>query len=124
MLTNAESRILAVYCFDHVVVSCPVCRRDYEFHEVEVLGLGQHNYYCPSCSLDFVDDLRRHILGCPEIAAAVHGRVERSRELKKESEMLVLSSTVLAAESEALVQRALETMRRSRRPSGRPDDGR
>src|SRR5262245_27100469 len=119
MLTDAECCILAVYCFDHVVVSCTVCRRDYEF--VDVPSLGQHYCYCPSCCLDLVDEARLHILSCPEIAAANRGLIERSGEMKKKSEMLMLSSTVLAAESEALVQRALETMRRSHRPSGRPD---
>ena len=116
MLTDAECRILAVYCFDHVIVSCPVCHRDYEF--VDVPSLGQHYCYCPSCGLDLVDEARLHLLSCPEIRAALHGLVEHSREMKKKSEMLMLSSTVLAAESEALVQRVRETMRGSRRPSG------
>src|SRR5262245_25863692 len=122
MLTDTEWCILAVYCFDHVIVSCPVCRRDYEF--VDVPSRGQHYCYCPSCCLELVEEVRLDVISCPEIASAIHGVVERSREMKKKSEMLILSSTVLAVESEALVQHVLETMRRSRRPSGQPDGGR
>ena len=108
-----------MYCSDHAVATCQDCRRDYKFTELGTEILGRRYYFCPSCRLDFVRDLRLHIIACPDIAAVLHECVERSRELKKKSEMLVLSSTVLAAETRARAQRVLDTKRGIRHvPSG------
>src|SRR5262249_43423727 len=114
MLSNAEVRVLAVHCSSHAVARCDDCRRDYKFVELGVDVIGRRYYFCPVCRLDFVDDLRLHILGCPVTAAALKRRIERSHQLLKESGGLVLSAAVLAAESQALAQRVLETARGSR----------
>src|SRR5215470_7253676 len=123
MLSDAERRVLIIHCFDHAVARCEDCRRDYRFTELGVEVLGRRYYFCPLCRLDFLERLRVHIIGCPDIAAALHERIERSRELKKKSEMLVLSSTVLAAESEARARRVLETKRGSRHLPPSADTG-
>jgi|SRR5215813_7264841 len=115
MLSDSEIRVLAINCFDHAVARCDDCQRDYKLTELGVDVIGRRYYFCPVCRLNLVDDLRAHILGCPGIAAVLHERVERSRQLVKQSDSLILSSAVLAAESEGLAQRVLGTMRGSRR---------
>lgn len=114
MLSDSEVRVLAVHCFDHAVARCDDCQRDYKITELGVEVLGRRYYFCAVCRLDFVDDLRLHILGCPVIAKALHERIERSRQLMKQSDGLVLSSAVLAAESLALCQRVFDTKRGKR----------
>src|SRR5262249_8390784 len=120
MLTDVERRVLFVYCFDHTVASCADCRRDYKFDQLGIDIIGHRSYFCPVCRRGLVDEVRLHIVGCPGIAAALHEHVERSRELKKESDRLVLSSAILAAESEALAKRVLEGIQRFRQSPPSP----
>jgi len=114
MLSDAERRVLTIYCWTHAVAKCDDCRREYKFFELGVEIHERRYYFCPLCRLDFVDDLRLHVLGCRAIAAALHERIERSRQLMKTSESLVLSSAVLAAESQAIAKRVFDTKRGSR----------
>ena len=114
MLSDAERRVLAVYCEGHPVARCEDCRRSYTFTELGVDVLGRRYYFCPLCRLDFVDDLRVHILTCPSIAAALEERIERSQQLIKESGRLTLSSAVLLGESQALARRVVDAKRQSR----------
>ena len=113
MLSEAERRVLAAHCHNHPVAKCSDCRRAYTFTELGVDIIGRRYYFCPTCRLDFVDDLRVHILSCPSIAAALEERIERSHELIKESDRLRVSSEVLIAESQAIARRIVEKTRQS-----------
>ena len=111
MLSDAEIRVLATHCVNHAVARCDDCQRDYKFAELGIEIIGRRYYLCPLCRLDFVDDLRLHILGCRSVAAALEEREERSQLRIKESRSLVASSAVLAADSQALAERILNARR-------------
>src|SRR5262249_30104814 len=121
MLSDAERRVLTTYCSNHAVASCDECRRDYMFTELGVEIQGRRYYFCPSCRVDFVDDLHLHILGCRGIAAALEERLERSQQLMKESDRLATASAILAAESRALAQRVLDTKQDARHVPATPE---
>lgn len=123
MLSEPERRVLVMQCFDHAVATCDTCRQDYKFSQLGVDVIGRRYYFCPLCRLDLVDLLRTHLLGCTAIAATLQERTERSRQLIKTSHELVLSSAILAAESEHLAQHVLDTMRRSRHVSPPSETG-
>lgn len=114
MLSDAERRVLAVHCFGHAVASCEDCHREYRFHEVGRDVLGRRFHSCPSCKLDLTDQLRVHVLTCCAIADALEERVKRSEVLIKETDRLRTASAILAAESQALARRVLETKRETR----------
>jgi len=101
MLADAERRVLGLHCHGHVVAACGDCRRDFSFIELGVDVVGRRYYFCPSCRLDLVDQLRVHILTCQGIAAALEERIERSDGLRT-------SSAILAAESQERARRVLE----------------
>jgi ribosomal protein L37AE/L43A len=108
MLSDPERRVLAIYCHDHAVATCQDCRRDFKFMEVGVDVVGRRYYFCPSCRLDLVDDLRVHILNCRSIAASIEERVERSRLVIKETNGTKTSSAILASDSQERARRVLE----------------
>ena len=111
MLSDAERRVLAIYCFDHPAATCEDCRRSYKFSELGIDIIGRRYHFCPFCRLDMTDQLRLHVLGCKAIAVAVDERIERSRQLIKDSDRLTTASAILAAESHDLARRVLETKR-------------
>ena len=55
--------------------------------------------------------VRRHLLGCLAVAAALEERIESSHRSLKESGRLRTASAILAAESQALAQRVLGAKR-------------
>lgn len=115
MLSDPECRVLTVHCFDHAVARCEDCRRDYKFTELGIEIRGRRYYFCPSCRLDLVDQLRMHVLHCQGIASALEERIQRSQQLMKETDRLRTAAAILAAESHALAERVLQTLR-SRHP--------
>ena len=118
MLGNTERRVLGAYCSDHAAATCDACRRDYKFTELGV-DIGGRRYFCPTCRLDLADQLQLHILHCQGIAAALDDRIERSEQLMRKSDRLRTASAILAAESHALAERALRTLRDRQRPVAR-----
>jgi len=104
MLSDAERRVLTVHCVDHFVATCEDCRRDYQFAALGFDVLGRRYYFCPTCRVDLVDELRLHILHCRGIEAVLKERVQRSRQVIKQSNR----PAILAEESHAVAERVLE----------------
>jgi len=111
MLSESERRVITEHCLDHIVATCKDCQRAYRLSEIGADVLGRRFHFCPTCRLDLTDALRLHLLSCQAISDSLEMRVKRSKILIKESEGLQMAAWVLAAESEALAQRVLETMR-------------
>jgi len=114
VLTDAERRVLEGHCFDHVVATCQVCKRDYKFAELGVDIIGRRYHFCPGCHFPLLSEVRWHILTCGVIAKALDERIERSLRVVKESDRLTTQSAILAAESQELSRRLLDTRRQSR----------
>lgn len=110
-LTPAERELVFRFCWDHVVVRCPIC--DVSFHytglATDILGGGASNL-CPRCRLDLTEAVRAHLFGCPKLPSAIRLRTQELRDaaqrLVKESQQLRDRSDVLIREAEAALFRA------------------
>src|SRR5215470_12361475 len=111
MVSDAVRRVLALVCSDHVVTTCTTCHRDYTFPQLGFDLFGPQHFQCPSCGRDVDTELHLHILSCPEISALIAERVERGVRAVKDSQRLSTQSAVLAAESDELARRVLDTTR-------------
>ena len=107
-LSDAERRVLAMYCFDHVVATCERCQRTFTPTQMGVdVFAPRRNHFCPLCRSDLTHAVRRHILGCTAIAAALDELSERGQQRIKESQRLRALSELLAAESHDRAERVL-----------------
>ena len=114
VLSEAERRVLAMHCFDHVVATCERCHRSFTLTQmgVDVLAPRRH-HFCPLCRADLTHAVRLHILTCTAIAAALGEVSERTHQRVKDSQRLLGQSELLAAESQTRAQRVLRLENRS-----------
>ena len=123
-LTPEERALLFTFCWDHVVVRCPIC--DVSFHytglAADILGGGGANL-CPRCRLDLTEAVRAHLLRCPILPSVIRLRTQELRDaaqrLVKETQQLRDRSDVLMREAEAALFRAQQALREAmpRRPA-------
>jgi len=107
MLSDAERRVLLLYCVSHPAARCPRCHEDITASQVGMDLIGAARDFCPACRTDLTDVLRWHLLECATIGGVLGERIESSRLLRKLSEERKTRSELLAAESAALVARVL-----------------
>jgi len=115
-LTPVERTLVFTFCWDHVVVRCPIC--DVSFHYTElaadILGGGGTNL-CPRCRLDLTEAVRAHLFRCPTLPSAIRLRAQELRDagqrLVKESQQRRDRSDVLMREAEAALFRAQRALR-------------
>lgn len=111
MLSDAERRVLLMYCASHPAARCPQCHEDITAGQLGADVIGGTRDFCPSCRTDLTEPVRWHIITCENIAATVGEVVEQGRLLRKITESERTRSETLRAESQALAYRVLQSRR-------------
>ena len=115
-LTPEERALIFTFCWDHVVVRCPICDVSFPYTGLaaDILGRGGMNL-CPRCRLDLTEAVRAHLFSCPKLPSVIRLRAQELRDaaqrVVKESQQLRDRSDVVIRKAEAALFRAQRALR-------------